>query len=51
MSEDNKESDFCGYCGKSGIDTWLVETPDDFGWECDQDCKEHISCSNCGYAV
>ena len=45
------KSDFCGVCGKSGEDTWVVETPDDFGWECDQDCKEHISCSNCGYAV
>jgi len=45
------EDDFCGNCGYSGADTWIIETPEDFGWECEQDCKEHVQCKNCGYSL
>lgn len=49
--EQGQVDDFCGLCGNSGKNTWTVETPEDFGWYCDQNCKKHIYCSNCGYAL
>jgi hypothetical protein len=49
MSNDINKDDKCGLCGfASNAGTWKVTTPKDFGWECDNDCAEHIECANCG---
>lgn len=45
------ETDSCGYCGKSGTDTWKITTPNDFGWDYECDCETHTECSNCGYPL
>jgi hypothetical protein len=52
MAED-KENDYCGYCGKSGPDTWKVSNAenDPFFYTHDCDCEEHAECSNCGQPI
>ena len=53
MSNDINKDDKCGLCGfAKGAETWKITTPNDFGWDCENDdCAEHIECANCGQGL